>query len=319
MSAVRRLLGAALGSTALLATLASGALAQDGPAAACDDVGTDLGYCRTVALGAEQLLPMLVLAVEGGNPVPGTASTLGMRLATMPRWSLGGRFTVASGTAPDLVNREGTNSRELMPFVLAVDGSVGVLPGWNPASTVGGVGSLDVLYGAAIVPFVASDDLGAFGGWSWGAGARVGLLRESFTLPGVTVSVARHGAGDVQLGDRGAGDQIQVDLDPGITSVRALIGKDLLALGILVGVGWDRYAGDATLQVAGASGPVTVSGFEATRRLYFGGASVNLLLLQLSTELGWAGGFDPLAARHPDGYDPTGGSLFLSIAARLTL
>jgi hypothetical protein len=64
---------------------------------------------------------------------------------------------------------------------------------------------------------------------------------------------------------------------------------------------------------------VSVRDFETTRTLYFGGASLNLLLLQLSTEVGWAGGFDPLAARHPDGYDPTDGSLFFSLAGRLTL
>ena len=194
--------------------------------------------------------------------------------------------------------------------------AAGLLDGFSPRPTVGGVLSLDVFAGAGVL--FLPEGAGFLGNTTtWGVGANVGLLRESFTLPGITLSAAYRGVGELQLGDRTAGDAIQVVFDPSVTSLRALIGKDLLAFGVLAGVGWDRISSDASLTVAGpgaASGDV-----KSTRPLIFGGASVNLLLVQFSAEGGWAGGFDAVPGRSTSGYDPEDGSLFLSLAGRVTL
>jgi hypothetical protein len=123
--------------------------------------------------------------------------------------------------------------------------------------------------------------------------------------------------GTVELGSRSGGDQLEVEVDPSVVSLRGLIGKDLLAMGVLAGAGWDRYGGDGRISVPGAE--AVGSGLESERWLYFVGASFNLLLLQLSAEGGWAGGFDEVPGRARGGYDPTSGSFFLSLAGRLTL
>jgi hypothetical protein len=258
-----------------------------------------------------------LLAAGGGAQIPGAASTFGRRFGGTPRFSLAIRGGIARLGGPDVEGGTLPGGGSSFGYATRVTLAVGLLDGFSVLPTVGGLLSLDVFTDAGLVSL--PEGRGFQGGsTSYGVGASLGLLRESFTLPGVTVSVARHGVGDLQLGDRAAGDVIQVDFDPGITSIRGVIGKDLLHLGILAGAGWDRYEGDGTLEVSGVSA-VSVSGFTTTRRLYFGGASLNLLLLQLSAEAGWAGGLAPLAARHPGGYDPTGGSLFLSVAGRLTL
>ena len=69
-----------------------------------------------------------------------------------------------------------------------IDASVGVLQGLSIFPTVGGLGSIDML---ASLGFAAPPDGEGFDGSliSWGLGAKLGILRESFTLPGLTASV----------------------------------------------------------------------------------------------------------------------------------
>jgi hypothetical protein len=114
-----------------------------------------------------------------------------------------------------------------------------------------------------------------------------------------------------------------VDVDPTVTSARAVVGKDLLALGLLAGAGWDRYQGSGRLQMRpdlGGCCGADAEDFQADRLLFFGGASLNFLVIQLAAEAGWARGFDDVAGRAAGGrYDPAAGSLFGNVALRLTL
>src|SRR5688572_24630681 len=48
-----------------------------------------LAFCQDVADASAILQPRLGIAVSGGNPVPGTASTMGMRIGTLPRVGIG--------------------------------------------------------------------------------------------------------------------------------------------------------------------------------------------------------------------------------------
>ena len=52
--------------------------------------------------------------------------------------------------------------------------------------------------------------------------------------------------------------------------------------------------------------------------MYFAGASLSLLLLQLSLEAGWAGGFERVPGTAGDAFDSGGGSAFGSLAVRFT-
>ena len=92
-------------------------------------------------------------------------------------------------------------------------------------------------------------------------------------------------------------------------------------VGLLLGLGWDAYSTDARIRVAnGAEGVVATEGaLNARRPLFFGGTSLNLLILQLSAEFGWAKGFSAPTGYTGAAFDPTRYSLFGSLAARLTI
>ena len=266
---------------ASLALASAPLAAQDEIADVCDGA-SDATYCRRVALGAETLLPVMVLAAQGGNPVPGTASTLGMRLTSMPRWSMAGRLTLAQGTGPDLVERGPEHTVQVTPAAFAVDASVGVLAGWSPLPTVGGVGSLDLLLSGTVVPLLDSNEYGGSGGWSWAAGARVGVLRESFTLPGVSVSGMYRQLRDIRLGDDELGTSdsyLRTDLS--VLSARAAASKAILLFTVTGGVGWDRMTGDVELGYGTLTGPVRLTAEDASmdRLTAFGELSFTLMVM----------------------------------------
>ncbi|HEX6588831.1 MAG TPA: hypothetical protein VF039_07410 [Longimicrobiales bacterium] len=308
---------------ALLALAAAAPLsAQDGVAAACASEPMDPAFCRAVALGAEALIPAVVVAAEGGNPVPGTASTLGMRLTSMPRWSVAGRLTLAWASAPDLVERGGGDVLQVTPAVFAIDGTVGVLEGFSPLPTVGGVASLDLLWGAALVPLLVSDELGGSGGWSWAAGARVGLLRESFTLPGVSVSAMFRQVRDIGFGD----DELEttdayIRSDVNVVSVRAAATKSILLLNVTGGVGWDRISGDVELGYESLAGfaRATAPDVVMERVTVFGEVSYTLMVLSFVLGGGWQEGpqLDE-GALAGDEYDAPGTG-YASAALRLAI
>jgi hypothetical protein len=202
-----------------------------------------------------------------------------------------------------------------------VIGTVGLLDGFSLAPSVGGILSAD-LFGS--LHFLAPSQDAGFGDGmgGWGLGGRVGILRESFTLPGISVSVGYRSLGDTEWGAWADGDNAEADFGTGVTSVRALIGKDLFGLGLFAGAGWDRYSAEGEARVrdpeSGLQGDVSVDALGRTRRLYFLGGSMTFVVLQASVEAGWAEGHD---LSFPEGeigrFDPSSRSLFGSFSLRL--
>ncbi len=302
-----------------LVSTAAPAEGQEALAQACTDAGGDPLRCVEAAVAARAVQGHVALLSGLGSEVPGSAGTLGRRLGTTPRVAVSARAGFAHLGVPDLGDRGDGAAREASFVVPAVHGSlsVGLFEGFSPLPTVGGVLALDLLGsgGAVFLPSGEGFD-GTTSAFSFGA--RLGLLRESFTLPGVAVSVTRRMSGQVSLGEVDAGDRAAVTLDPSLTSIRATVGKDLLSVGVLAGVGWDLHGGEAAVELG--SGPtVSVQDFDADRMLLFGGASLNFLVLQLSGEVGWAQGFDEVRSYRNVPYDVTEGSIFASLAFRLTI
>ena len=96
---------------------------------------------------------------------------------------------------------------------------------------------------------------------------------------------------------------------------RSTVGKDLFAVGVMAGVGYDWFGGAAILRVPESA---AVEDFEARRTVVFGGASMNFLVVQLSAEAGVTRGFQPVAG-YVGPFDPRGSTFFGSLAFRLTL
>ena len=263
------------------------------------------------------------LSTALGSDVPGSPSTLGRRLGSVPRISVSVSATGMWLGMPRIAGSSAQAIEDVETFALVgLRGSAaaGILDGFQLAPSVGGILSLDVVgsYSLLRLPEGAG-----FTGPSTGigGGARVGLLRESFTLPGISVSAARRWHGDIQAGSIGDGNPGEVETGLTVSSLRATVGKNWFVLGLMGGVGWDRYEGDVRVAVTrGAGDAGSVSGQVKTERtLYFVAGWFNFLVSQLSVEAGLANGVsDPFTGR-AGGYDPSGRSLFAAAAFRITL
>jgi len=212
---------------------------------------------------------------------------------------------------------------EVLAPSLHLLGAIGILNGFSPVPTVGGVLSLDATL--SVDKVFASGSQGFWDGpLAWGVGARVGLLRESFTLPGVSVSASRRWVGSTGLGDVEGGDVGEAAYDWEVSSLRGVVGKDLLGVGLLAGVGWDRLSGSGTIRAHlpgdGTEGTGSSSDLVSKRFVAFAGGSMTFVILQVSVEAGWARSLDQELPREPLGNSfPSLKSYFGSVAFRLTI
>jgi hypothetical protein len=248
----------------------------------------------------------------GGNPVSGTASTLGRRMPRTPRLAFAVRRTAGSAELPAAAGGGSTT-------VTAWSGevAVGLFDGLSPMSTVGGLFSLDLLASASLIQFPSADGFRTRAPSSFALGARLGLLRESFTMPGVAVSAMLRRTGRTSFGDIGLeARDLHVRLDRTQSwSARAVMGKRIGLFGFTVGAGTDHHASRGAWRVPGPGGSPAAFEFrslEADRRLLFAGASWTLLIFNFSGELGWQ-----VDASSEPGVAGNGGAFF-GLAARMT-
>lgn len=307
---------------ALLAAMPSGVRAQDAEdlAAQCTAAGGDARLCGVGAGTARDLGGYVTVLAGPGSALPSQASTLGRRLGGAPRFGMSGGAAGISVLVPDLSDATGAGERS--PFVPAAEVTLalGVFDGLSVRPTVGGVFSVDV-FGSGAFAFFPSEQ-GFDGTLSvLTLGARVGLLRESFTLPAVTLSVARRFTGELGYGDVTASDLGEVAVDPGITSLRATVGKDLFAFGVLAGIGWDDLSSATTLRATNGGGGFTLhtADVNTSRATYFVGLSKQLGIFSwVGGEVGWVQGFDPVTGG--GGASPDAGrQLYGNVALALRL
>lgn len=307
------------------------ALVQECAQIPVDPVDDARRFCNLVAQGIEMLQPRLGLALTGGNPVPGTASTLGMRIGTLPRLSLGGRVT---GVWTDLPPIRELGDTEQLDFLLPAingDGSIGIFGGFSPAPTLGGLASVDALVSAGLLPLPGGEGFDTGVLFGWGLGARVGILRESFTVPGISVSAMYRNLGDVTFGDPAlAPGGAESFFDYGLSgiSLRGAVSKRLFTVGVTVGGGYDSYSSDVAFGIldpfsegAESEFRFNVDGFDSSRLSAFANVSWTLLILHVVGELGWQAGGERVPAALPADVDldPEDGAWFGSLAVRLSI
>ena len=314
--------------TALLASLLSAAAASPGAAqadlaaacAAASAQSTTPGYCAQVAQIADLVPARIAIAAAGGNPVPGTASTLGIRLGSFPRFSVNGRLTMAWTGLPAAQRLQPGDDADVSMRGWHGDVSIGLFSGISPFATVGGVGSIDLLGSLGTVRMPDSEGLNGESITTWGAGARIGITRESFTTPGISLSAMYRDLGEFTYGDNAlqAADAFVHMDETYLWSFRALVGKRITALGVTGGLGYDRYGGEALMRVRDGGAFIEVLDEHAAGRWNaFVNGSFTLLVLSATAEVGWQGGGDtPPGART----DESGqGAFFASFALRLGL
>jgi hypothetical protein len=279
-------------------------------------------YCQRLADAAASIAPRMAMIAAGGNPIAGTASTLGMRLPGSPRVSFALRATAGRVRMPRVTESDATGETTTTAIGTALDAGVGLFHGINIGPTVGGFGAVDVIASAGLL-HEGDDELDA-GGFTWGAGVRIGILRESFTAPGISVSAVYRGLPDVAyvLDHEVLSMQLFEAENNSAWSVRGTVGKRLLGVGLTGGVGYDRTSSDLAVSYM-APGPGTgilvqldESGVSDSRMSYFANLSHTTTILNLVLELGWQQNGDRASGAHRS---TRRGGLFGGAAVRLAI
>ena len=285
----------------------------------CITAGGDTAVCAAAAVASRALLGHIGIGAGAGSEVTGTASNLGRRAGGPPRFAFSLRAGGVRARLPDVSDASGLGEASLFIPTIQASATAGLFDGFRLMPTVGGFLSVDAFSQVAFV-LLPSDEGFDDRATAYSVGLRLGVFRESFTLPGVSVSLARRFVGDVALGS--TSDPARVGLDPSITSLRATLGKDLFAFEVLAGFGWEDYSGDVTYTVTdGGTGTVSGGGgIDASRRLYFVSVARTFsLIFTFSAEGGIARGFDSVPGYNSPDFDPTDGTFFGSLSFRLTI
>ncbi|MFW5950555.1 MAG: hypothetical protein ACOCVZ_00415 [Gemmatimonadota bacterium] len=256
--------------------------AQDELSEVCD-AASARSECYLAAGAVRLIHPRVGLGLFGGSPVPGTASTLGMRLGELPRFSVSGRLVVLPIEVPPLVDRGRARGDGGVVAGISGQTTVGILTGFSPLPTVGGVLSLDAI-GRVSLLALPGDDFEDDGVLGLSAGLRLGLLRESFTLPGVSLTASYGRSGSVAVG--GIGDDGYIEGSVANWNATAAATKRTGPVGVTGGVSFDRYTGTVDYAYPGAAGPATADA-TTDRWSAFGNVSWTFLIFHAVLEAGW--------------------------------
>jgi hypothetical protein len=284
--------------------------------------------CHDLVVSVQLLQPELGMVLAGGNPVLGTASPIGTKFRFIPRFNIGGRIGVGWAEIPDLLNypediADPIGRRSFSVPVAQLDLSVGVFDGLRLGTTLGGLASVELLgsLGAIMLP----DDDGFRGNVTGlGLGARVGILRESFTAPGISISGMYKWHGRVQYGDAAEGDAASFELDMKVLSLRAGLSKSFVAFGLALTLGYDSYWSNVGFVVnpppAGPPVPLPAAGetaeLQTERWSAFIDVSYIVLYFNIVAEAGWQEEQKLMSSR---GDEFASGNFFGTLGIRLTL
>jgi hypothetical protein len=277
--------------------------------------------CGHVASAVTALQPTVGISFSGGNPVLGTATTLGTRFGLLPRVSVTARATIALAEAPDFLDyasRIESSGEQLPPIGSMMvpvgsfqgDVSVGVFNGVS-LGLISGVGAVDLLGSISMVPRI--EQIGMEKPiLSVAGGARVGMIKQGLLMPGLSVSGMYRRMGSSSFGSIDDDDPGEFRTDLTTLSLRAIASKGLLLFDFAAGVGYDRYSGgvsfgarvlceSAECRAANAGAPVAVSARVSDAHLQtaawnvFGNASMSLLLVRFIAEVGYQKSLDLLS------------------------
>src|SRR5690606_3423386 len=189
-------------------------------------LGCDLESTCSIADAAVSVPARLAIAATGGNPVPGTASTLGMRVPGSPRWSLALRSTLARAHIPPIIGTDHTPAF----WSIGADASIGIFNGFMLLPTIGGFGSIDALGSFGVLSVPEGDGFETDSPVTWAIGARVGIRRESYTAPGVSVSAMYRSLPDLAYAQDSTASF--ANDDQSVMTYRATVGKRILGVGL---------------------------------------------------------------------------------------
>jgi len=278
--------------------------------------------CNTMVDATKAFHPLAGMIVSGGNPVLGTAGTLGGfgHVAATLRVNA----IKASLPNPDSAARNPVPSSFNGYFPAPViEAAVGLYGGQG-----GGLLSIDGLASAVLLPtsrvqgMSVDPDAPKIGDIALGLGygARIGLLKGSFPIPAVSVSVMKRHVPRVQFGNVNAptSDPADFATDLNVTNWRAVAGMRIVFVDLAAGLGIDHYTSTATIHYFDGLTTHTVTlDLANTREVLFANAGLTMGLMKLVAELGYQTGTDQSFATTFSDFDPKAGHVFWGAGLRI--
>lgn len=282
--------------------------------------------CNTAVDAVRAFYPLAGMIVSGGNPVLGTARTLG----GLGHVTLAARVNAIKAALPDPTAASQSpvpssfNGAVPAPMV---EGALGLVKGMG-----GGLLSVDVLASALILPTGIENltvDSNAThisdAAIGFGYGVRVGLLNGGFPVPAVSVSWMHRTVPRLRYGTLGptlgTGDDFEFTMDLTSDSFRAVAGWKFVLVDVAAGIGVDRYKSrDTNIRFHDGSTPTNVRTVVInptnTRALVFVNGGLSLAAVKLVGELGLQAGKDQSYVTQFSGFDPKAAHVFGGIGVR---
>lgn len=276
--------------------------------------------CNTAVDAYKTFQPLAGVAISGGNPVLGTAKTLG----GLPHLFISARVNAVKAVIPN-PDTAAASVEGAVPAPV-VEAGLGLFKGMG-----GGLLSVDALASAVLLPTSldklsvdsSATTVGDFA-LGIGYGVRVGVINGGFPIPAVSVSAMRRSLPRIRYGQLGAalgsGDAFEFDTDLKATNVRVMASWRLVVLDLAAGVGFDAYTSTAHLRYYSA--PATVSAdtieLDNSRQVLFANAGLSLAILKLVGEIGYQTGKDQSLSTTYTDFDPKAGHLFGGVGVRFS-
>jgi hypothetical protein len=276
--------------------------------------------CNTMVDATKAFHPLAGMILSGGNPVLGSAGTLGgfghvsatLRINAI-KASLPNPDSAAQNPVPSSFDG-------YLPAPV-IEAAIGLYRGQG-----GGLLSIDGLASAVLLPATrvqgmsVDPDAPKIGDVALGLGygVRIGLLRGAFPVPSVSVSVMKRHVPRVQFGDVAGGDPADFATDFDAVNWRATAGMRVLFADVAAGVGIDHYTSAATIHYFDGVTTHTVTlDLANTREILFANAGLTMGLVKLVAELGYQTGTDQSFATTFSDFDPKAGHVFWGAGLRI--
>ena len=289
-------------------------LAAQEPQCATGTTAQARAACNTMVDATKAFHPLAGMIVSGGNPVIGTAGTLGgfgHLAATL-------RVNAIKASLPN------PDSAAQTPVPSSFQGYI---PAPVIEAAVGVYGPIDGLASAVLLPasrvqgMSVDPDAPSIGDVALGLGygVRIGILRGAFPIPAVSVSVMKRHVPRVQFGDMPGGDPADFSTDFDATNWRVVAGMRVLFVDVAAGLGVDHYTSTAVIRYRDPPlVPKTVTlELANTRKILFADAGLTLGLVKLVAELGYQTGTDQNFSTTFSDFDPKAGHVFWGAGLRI--
>ncbi len=241
------------------------------------------GMARYLAAQAVDELPAGNATFVEAAPVARTgAVSVGIRSTRVPRYQPDSRGTSFS---PDAGQIQSIGTRDTPGASVAMDVAVGLLPGVAVGATR--VMSVEFLGSALFADHSTRTSSGTLmrEGPSFGVGVRLGMMTETPTLPGVSLSLRRQALPttafrSAELPTHGAPMELGMGQATGTaTSLRLAAGKTFGRVGLSLGWGHDAVSGEGVVFAEVGSGEKRLEqlSYQSSRWSVFGGVDVRVV------------------------------------------